>query len=286
PFTMHKQEEEQPQEYTPICNLQMWQDIETILLGDAAAIETELSPPLSPTLPTVPTVTSTPSSSAINSSSNDFQGQSLLSQALTAPQTPRLRSLQFNTYSTKPPAQQPNQLLEDPLLTALVNSSDRAPPGGYQLPSDDPNHFVYTTHYDTAHRSYDSMGVDAYCTEELTGVPFPQEAMDQMPLVSSEDFVDLDALAKSVAEGHYYAEPHQTKSEIDQDSVRHIPDQIFTFNNTIKVGEKLPSICTLAQQALSYQCTRPSTPVFLQDQLDYIPMHTDEDSTTFIAYSN
>ncbi|CAL4152895.1 unnamed protein product, partial [Meganyctiphanes norvegica] len=276
-----------------ICK--MWQDIETVLLGDTAGIDTESSPPLSPTAPSAPPVTTTlgsSSSSNISTTTNTiFQGPSILSQALTAPLTPRLGSLQYNAYSPAQPVPppQPHHHSETPVLTTLVNASERPPPGGYQLPSDDPHHFVYTSNYDAPYRSYESIDVDAYCTEELTGVPFPQEAMDQSPMVSSEDFVDLDALAKSAAEGTYYAESQHPKTEIDQDAVRLIPGQIFTFNTTSEGSDKLPSISTLAPRGLSYQYivpTLPPTPGLLHDQTDFTPMQPGDHCAALITYNH
>ncbi|CAL4133827.1 unnamed protein product, partial [Meganyctiphanes norvegica] len=285
---MH-QLEEAHQQYTPICNLQMWQDIETVLLGDVAAIETETTETSHFVSPALPSVTSASSSSTIGSSSNTFQGPSLLSQALTAPITPRLSSLQFNTYSQVPPDPKANQPLETPLLTTFVNTCERIPPKGYQLPSDDPLHFGYTSQYETPYRSYDSIDVDAYCKEELSGVSFPQEALDETPLMSSEDFIDLDALAKSAVDGHCYAEPHQHKTDQDQYAIRQIPGQIFTFNLTPEGDVKLPSIRTIVQQGVSYQSISPAispTQGILQNQEDYMPMQSDEHSNTLITYIN
>nr|XP_027223172.1 Krueppel-like factor 4 [Penaeus vannamei] len=196
----------------------MWHDIETVLLGNASSPDPEPLPALVVTSDALatPTSTSPPSSSSpttMFSAPSLPQTPSILSQALTAPLTPRLHSLQYAPYCPPPPPP------SDGLLTNLSGGGEESQ-GGYHVPSDDNQHYrgvspattpmdtSYPGQYASPYNAYvESLEVDAYVAEELGAAQYATSVMDASALVQAEDFVDLDALAKSAAEGHYYGDP-------------------------------------------------------------------------------
>ncbi|XP_066952890.1 Kruppel-like factor 2 [Macrobrachium rosenbergii] len=223
----------------------MWQDIETVLLGDTGGTEPEASHSIS--VGTEHPTTPTSSSPAMFTAPSLPQTPSILSQALTAPLTPRLHSLQYTNYCPPPLPPAPPQ---EPMITPLGNDEG---PGGYHVPNEENQNYRgpsppsmvmdtsnYQSQYASPYHSYieGSIEVDTYMAEELQP-QFQPNVIEAPPMVQAEDFVDLDALAKSAAEGHYYGgEAHQLqhmKQEMEQEHYHY---------TTVESPTKLPSIAT------------------------------------------
>lgn len=247
--------------------LQMWHDIETVLLGNTSSPDPEPLPAIVVTSDAMATPTSTSSSSS--SSTTMFsapslpQTPSILSQALTAPLTPRLHSLQYAPYCPPPPP-------SEALLTTLSGGGEESQ-GGYHVPSDDNQHYrgvsPATTPMDTSypgqyaspyHAYVEGLEVDAYVTEELGAPQYATSVMDASGLVQAEDFVDLDALAKSAAEGHYCGDPPPPPSA---QPARPEAQEQFQFAPP-EAPSKLPSIATLQPRghALAFNTYGPALP--------------------------
>nr|XP_045586777.1 Krueppel-like factor 5 [Procambarus clarkii] len=224
----------------------MWQDIETVLLGDAGASDTE-------PLPSRDANMSTSSSPAIFAAPTPLpQTPSILSLALTAPLTPRLHSLQYTSFCPH----------SETLLSGLGGDESQ---GGYHVPGDDSQHYRgaspastpmdtgYHAQYASPYHAYvEGLEVDAYVTEEMNSPVYNPSIMEVPSLVQAEDFVDLDALAKSAAEGHYCGDPSATvppKQEVQEHFHFTAPD----------APAKLPSITTLQPRAHNLSFTTYGT---------------------------
>ncbi|XP_053632421.1 Krueppel-like factor 5 [Cherax quadricarinatus] len=224
----------------------MWQDIETVLLGDAGAADPE---PLLAVDNTSDQLATPMSSSSSSSSSTMFtapslpQTPSILSQALTAPLTPRLHSLQYTSFCPQ----------HETLLSGLGGGDESQ--GSYNVPSDDnqlyrgtspastPMDTSYHGQYASPYHAYvEGLEVEAYVTEEMNGSQYNPSVMEAPALVQPEDFVDLDALAKSAAEGHYCGDPTTTSQP------KHEAQEHFQFTLP-EAPTKLPSITTLQPRA-------------------------------------
>ena len=218
----------------------MWQDIETVLLGDTEHVGPHHEP-LAP-----PTTSCMTSSSTTNFTAPSLpQTPSILSQALTAPLTPRQHSIHYSV-SFCPPS--------EPMMGGMGGDESQ---GGYHVPSDDGHHFrggspastPMDTHYhgqyaSPYHAYMDGLDVDAYVTEEVSRPQYISSVMDGPAMMQAEDFVDLDALAKRAAEGHYCGDPSSAPPP------RQDPPQQFQFP-TPEAPAKLPSITLLQPRALT-----------------------------------
>ncbi|KAK7075549.1 hypothetical protein SK128_010118 [Halocaridina rubra] len=221
----------------------MWQDIETVLLGDTGGVEHDAGSSI--IVGTEHPTTPTSSSPAMFTTPSLPQTPSILSQALTVPLTPRLHSLQYSSYC--PPH-------TEPMMNAM---NMEEPPAGYHVPGEENQNYrgpspasipmdtsTYQEQYASPYHTYvEGLEVETYVAEELNTNQFQASVMDAPSLSQSEDFVDLDALAKSAAEGHYYGNDPATASQAKPENHEHCQF------NAPEVPGKLPSIATLQPRA-------------------------------------
>ncbi|XP_050727984.1 Kruppel-like factor 3 [Eriocheir sinensis] len=221
----------------------MWQDIETVLLGDTE----HAAPPHEPVVPPSSACTPSSASTALFTAPSLPQTPSILSQALTAPLTPRPHSIHYSA-SFCPPA--------EAMMGGMGGGEESQ--GGYHVPGDDGHHFrgaspattPMDTHYpgqyaSPYHAYMDGLDVDAYVSEEISHPQYTSSVMDGPAMVQAEDFVDLDALAKRAAEGHYCCDPSTAPAPPRQD-----PPQQFQFPAP-EAPAKLPSITLLQPRTLT-----------------------------------
>ncbi|XP_045103575.1 Krueppel-like factor 2 [Portunus trituberculatus] len=224
-----------------MCDFQdMWQDIETVLLGDTEHV-TYHQEALAP-----PTTTSTTSSSSttIFSPSSLPEMPSILHQALVASPSPRPHSIHYSS-SYCPPGEH--------MMSGMGGDESQ---GGYHVPSDDRHHYRgaspatpmdthYPGQYASPYHSYiETLDVEAH-VEEVSRPQYTASVIDGPAMIEAEEeFVDLDALVKEAAEGHYCGDPNSAPPP------RQDPPQQFQFP-TLEAPAKLPSITLLQPRALT-----------------------------------